>query len=205
MLDAQTIWDRFRGLPRAGRWAVAAALAVALFLLWDAGIRPLTESWNDRADQVLANAGEAGNSRRRLQQLRETKEPILALGAVERPGGESEGNRDLHAVVNNVLKRRKVSRDSFNYRGASKLPRGTLQKVIHPKKRLERITGDLRFDATPEEALAIIADLEGSPEIEAISSVRITRQAGPRKVTVDLTVEAWIESFERPSRRTGGA
>ncbi|MCZ6494322.1 MAG: hypothetical protein O6933_09610, partial [Planctomycetota bacterium] len=64
-------------------------------------------------------------------------------------------------------------------------------------------TGDFRFDAAPDEAIAIIAELESSPMIEAISSVRITRVSGTRKVTVDLTVEAWIVSAE-PRRRMGG-
>ncbi len=204
MLDAQAIWDRFGRLPRAGRWAVAAAIGAAVFLVWDAAIRPVADSWNSRADEMLADARRAGDGARRRQQVTGLADPIRALGAVEKPGDEPQGTSDLHAVVNEVLKRHRVTKDSFNYRGATKLPRGSLAKVIHPKKRLERITGDLRFEATQEDTMAIISELEGSPLVESISSVRLTRQSGPRKLTVDLTVDAWIEAFDETGRRTGG-
>jgi hypothetical protein len=66
-----------------------------------------------------------------------------------------------------------------------------------------RITGNLRFDATPEEAIAIIAELEANTTIEAVSDVRVTEQSG-RQVRVDLTVESWIVSLEQRPQRTGG-
>ncbi len=204
MLDTQAMWDRFGRLPRAGRWAAAAAIGAAAFLLWDAGIRPLADEWNSRADVMLADSRRAGEGGKRRQQVTGLADPIRALGVVEKPGDEPQGNSDLLGVVNDVLKRHRVTKDSFNYRGATKLPRGALAKVIHPKKRLERITGDLRFEATQEDALAIISELESSPLVEAVSSVRLTRQSGPRKLTVDLTLDAWIEAFDEPSRRTGG-
>ena len=85
----------------------------------------------------------------------------------------------------------------------SKLRRGTLSRIIAPGEQVERITGDLRFDATPEVAAEIIAELEASPDIDAISNIRMTRQPGPRKVTVDLTVETWIITAERRGRGGG--
>ena len=91
-------------------------------------------------------------------------------------------------------------RPSFSYRGPAKMRRGTLSRVIAPGQQVERITADLGFDATPEETLAIIGELEASPHIEGIGFVRITRRSGPRKVTVDLTIEAWIVSAQRRSR-----
>ncbi|MHC4306938.1 MAG: hypothetical protein ACYSW2_21040, partial [Planctomycetota bacterium] len=108
-------------------------------------------------------------------------------------------------AVNEVLKQHRVSDDSFNYRGPEKLPRGTLAQILRSGQRVERVTGDLRFDASPTEAIAIIAELESSPTIEAVSDVRMTLQGGRQKVRVDLTVESWIVSSERRSRRMGGA
>ena len=66
-------------------------------------------------------------------------------------------------------------------------------------------TGDLRFDATPAIAAKVIAALETSPDIDAISSLRMTRQPGPRRVTVVLTVESWIVSAERRARGGGSS
>ncbi|MCZ6735118.1 MAG: hypothetical protein O7C65_04950 [Planctomycetota bacterium] len=203
MTKTQTIWNRFRQLPRAVQWAGLAAIGIGLFLLYDEHVRPITTTWHDHADEMLTEVGEAAKSENRSRQLRAMREPILGLGAVETPGNEAQGSNALNDAVNEVLKRHNVTRDSFNLRGATRLPRSTLSHIIQTNQLVQRITGDFRFDAAPDEAIAIIAELESSPMIEAISSVRITRVSGTRKVTVDLTVEAWIVSAE-PRRRMGG-
>ena len=203
MTKTQTIWNRFRQLPRAVQWAGLAAIGIGLFLLYDQHVRPITTIWNDHANEMLKEVGEAARSENRSRQLRAMQEPILGLGAVETPGNEAQGSNALNDAVNEVLKRHSVTRDSFNLRGATRLPRNTLSQIIQTNQLVQRITGDFRFDATPDEAVAIIAELESSPVIEAISSVRITRVSGTRKVTVDLTVEAWIVSTE-PRKRMGG-
>lgn len=197
------IWQRYRKLPRATQWALAAGIAVVVFLIYDSIVGPLTGSWNEQADEMLADVATATGGGQRARQVSGLREPILALGVVSMPGTESDANQALHAIVNDVLKRHPVSRDSFNYHGAAKLPRGTLRDVLASGQSLERISGDLRFDAEPEEAMSIIAELEDSPNIESISSVRMTRQAGPQKVTVDLTVDAWIVSADTRARGLG--
>ncbi len=203
MTKTQTIWNRFRQLPRAAQWASLAAIGIGLFLLHDKYVRPITTTWNDNANERLKEVGVAAMSENRSRQLRAMREPILGLGAVETPGNEAQGSNALNDAVNEVLKRHSVTRDSFNLRGATRLPRRTLSQIIQTNQLVQRITGDLRFDAAPDEAVAIIAELESSPVIEAISSVRITRVSGTRKVTVDPTVEAWIVSAE-PRKRMGG-
>ena len=203
MTKTHTIWNRFRQLPRAAQWAGLAAIGIGLFLLYDQYVRPITTDWHDHANEMLKEVGEAARSEHRSRQLRAMREPIWGLGAVETPGKEAQGSNALNDALNDVLKRHSVTRDSFNLRGATRLPRNTLSQIIQPNQLVQRITGDFRFDAAPDEAVAIIAELESSPVIEAISSVRITRVSGTRKVTVDLTVEAWIVSAE-PRRRMGG-
>lgn len=203
MTKTQTIWNRFRQLPRAVQWAGLAAIGISLFLLYEEHVRPITTTWHDHADEMLKEVGEAARSENRSRQLQAMREPIQGLGAVETPGNEAKGSNALNDAVNEVLKRHSVTRDSFNLRGATRLPRNTLSQIIQPNQLVQRITGDFRFDAAPDEAIAIIAELESSPVIEAISSVRITRVSGTRKVTVDLTVEAWIVSAE-PRKRMGG-
>ncbi len=57
----------------------------------------------------------------------------------------------------------------------------------------------------PDMVTAIVAELESRPEIEAISSLRITRHAGATRVTVDLVLDAWIKSGNAPAPRVGGS
>ena len=63
-------------------------------------------------------------------------------------------------------------------------------------KDLSRLSGELKFDATPEQAIAYIAAFEAHPDIEAVSSVRLTKTSAG-KVTVRLTLEVWVEATSR--------
>ncbi len=204
MTSTQNLWQRFRRLPRAGQWAIAAAVGIALFMVWNDYVLTWARTWNEQADELLADAREAAGGERRLSRVNGLRNTIQGLGPVEPPGSQAQAELALNDAVNEVLKGHRVSDDSFNYRGAEKLPRGTLSQILRAGQRVERITGDLRFDAAPEEAIAIIAELEASPTIEAVSDVRMTLQGGRQKVRVDLTVESWIVSSERRTRRGGG-
>jgi len=199
----ERLWKSFRQLPRATQWGISAVVGGVLLLLWNDHVLRLTDEWNRESDRLLARVDKAAGSAQRLQSLRRLRPAVLGIGPVTAPGREAHAERALNEVINDILKLHPVSRDSFSYRGPSKLRRGTLSRVIAPGEQVERITGDLRFDSTPTEATAIIAELESSPWIDAISNLRMTRQPGPRKVTVDLTIEAWIVSTERRARVGG--
>ena len=67
-------------------------------------------------------------------------------------------------------------------------------------KQVETIKGNLTFEATPEDATAIIAALESDPAVECIRTLRINAIGGS-KVEVRMDLEAWV--FNRPTRRGG--
>ena len=203
MSRAQNIWQRYRQLPRAGRWAVGAAVLIVLGLLWRDYVLAQTVRWNEAGDKLVADVAEATGVDVRIKGVDALQDSIRALGELERPQEESEAEAAITAAINDVLKRHIVSDDSFNYRGPGKLARGTLSNVLRPGQEAQRVTVDLRFDATPEAAIDIIAELEASPRIEAVSSVHLTKQTSGRKVKVDLTVESWIVSASRRPRRGG--
>ncbi len=202
MKRVESIWTAYRRLPKTVQWSIGAAVVAVLFLAWNDFVVRLTDDWDGRAQRMLANVDKAAGDAQRLQSLGRLRPVVLGLGPLDAPGPESDGEKRLNKAINEVLKQHTVLHDSFSYRGPSKLRRGTLSRVIAPGQQVERITGDLRFDAKPETAMKIIAALEASADIDAISSLRMTRQPGPRRVTVVLTVEAWIVSAER--RRRGG-
>ena len=203
MTDTQAIWQTFRRLPRAAQWAVGGAAVVVVALIWQDYVLKFTDDLNQEADRLLAQVSEVAASGQRLKNLQAVKDVARGLGEVEKPGRERDAEAALNDAVNQVLKRHTVSRDSYNYRGPSQLRRGTLARIIPPGQQVERITGDLRFDATPHAAVAIIAQLEKSPRIEAVSNVRLTKESG-QKVSVDLTIEAWVVSPKRRTTRARG-
>ena len=59
-------WETFQRLPRAARWAVLSALLLALYLLWNDHIRPLTDRWNSRSQELLADLDRASGGEQRL-------------------------------------------------------------------------------------------------------------------------------------------
>jgi hypothetical protein len=195
-------WQSFKKLPRAARWAVSAGVIVLGLLLYIDNVVSLAVRWNEQSEELLVNLRRASGGEGRLDRLDTLRDVVRAIGPVQKPRPDADAENAFNDVVSGVLKKHPVTRDSFSYRGASKLPGGTLARVMG--REVQKITGDLRFDATQEDAIAVIAELEDSPDIEAITNVRITRQANAKnKVTVDLTVEAWITAGT--SRvRTGG-
>ena len=203
MSRVESIWTAYRRLSRPMQWSIGAVVAAVLFLVWNDYVVQLTDEWDGRAERMLANVDKAAGDTQRLQSLRRLRSVVLGLGRVNEPGSESDAEKRLNIAINEILKQHTVLHDSFSYRGPSKLRRGTLSRVIAPGQQVEHITGDLRFDATPATAAAIIAALEASPDIDAISNLRMTLQRGPRRVTVVLTVETWIFSAERRARGGG--
>ncbi len=199
----ETAWHSYRQLPRAAQWGLAALVGVILFLVWNDLILRVTGNWNRAAETMMAKVEQAAGGDQRRQSLRVLRQAVLGLGVVEKPGPEAAAENALNDVINDVLKRHTVSEDSFSYRGPSKMRRGTLSRVIGPGERVERISGELRFESTPQQAIDIVATLESSRWIDAIGTLRMTRLAGTRKIRVDLTVEALIVSAERRARVGG--
>ena len=199
----RTLWHRFGQLPRAGRWAICAAIVITVFLIWNDFIGPQTASFNEEARMLLARH-EMIRGRQRLRLVKSLAAPIRALGTVEEPGTRAESGQALIRAVIEVLKKHSVSDDSWVLGNPTNLPRGTLTELTGDGGRVQRITADVRFDTGPEEATAIIAELEECPEIEAISNLRLSRlHGGRRKVRVALTLDAWIVSAETRQRQRG--
>ena len=70
---------------------------------------------------------------------------------------------------------------------------GSLPGIVSSGQHVEKVIGDIRFEATQEEVLNVIAEFESSPWIDAISNVRLSKKDG-RMIRVDLSVEAWVVS-----------
>ena len=193
--------ERYRSLPRAGQWGVLAIIGIVAFLLWDATIRPLTDDLNRKSEHIEADVAKIRAGMTIVDDLKKVQRVVEFVGPVVKPGGQAEGGADLLRIVNDVLRKHAVTNPSFDYRPQGKLPNGVLATVTGGK-RLEKLGGDLRFTSSTEDAIAIISDLESSPEVESVSSVRMTKDAN-RKVKVNLSLEAWVLPSE--TAKGGGA
>lgn len=193
---------QFRALPRSMQWALIAAVGFALFFMWYEVVRPISDDWKAAADEKQANLAEVRQSSQLSAELesRTNRDLVAAFGPVEIPGSEAEGKRGITADINEILRNYSVSGDSLDLRPSGRLRKGSLPSIARGKK-VTRLRGDLRFDADVEDAMAIIAELESSPKIESITSVRLNKLA-QRRLQVYLIIDAWVLSAD-DSRRVG--
>jgi len=187
----------FWRLPRAAQWLTFAIVFTVLFLAWHSVLGEIAANWNASADTIEADVRTVRNSREVLADLKRLGDPITAIGEVATPGGKNEGGVAMSNAVIEIMGTMKYS-FGLNASGGN-LPQDISRSVSRGGQRLSRLTGDLKFEATPEKAVDIIAAFETHPDIEAVSSVRLTRSSAG-KLTVRLTLEAWVVA----EKTTGG-
>ena len=204
-MNEQSTWSqRFAQLPRAAQWALVGGVVIIALLFTDY-LWKFADKWNDKADRIRSQVRQAALTNSGLDRIDDDrmKDLISGVGPVVKPTNEADTNKALTQSVNAILKLHSVSNDDFKIRPPARLPTGTLEKIVQGRnQRVERLTGELRFDASREHTLAIIAELESSEDIESVSHVRLNKKPGTRKLSVRLTVEAWILS-SAAGRRTG--
>lgn len=205
MSSEQTRWQRFRRLPRALQWAVYAAVGMGGFVVVNDHIWKQAAEWRRQADSIQADLQAVQDGRSIADKLLKMQDTIVAHGRVSIPDSDDAeaGSDAFNATVTAVLKAHAVRKDSFDRRDLSKL------KLDHASfvpagQEAHYISGDLRFEASPDEAAAVIAELESSPNIEAVTSVRMTRLGGARRVKVQVTLEAWVLTASKSSKRKAG-
>lgn len=197
--------ERFLAQPRAIQWAVLAALGVVIFLAWDSWIGPWQEQLSRDADNIESQVREVRDSRKLAEELRkpDMEAVVVGVGAVRAPRNAAAGSSAFTGVVNQLMKQHAITDQDFSLRTRGKLPKNVLVQVLGGK-RAERLTGDLKFSAKPDVALAILNELESSPDIEQVSSVRLTKDQGG-KVKAHYVVEAWIVASDGSSTAGGSS
>ena len=195
-MNEQSTWSqRFAQLPRAAQWALIGAVVIIALLIYTDYLWKFADEWNDEADGIRSQVRQAALTNSGFDRIDRMKDLISGVGPVVKPTTEADANKALTQSVNAILKLHSVSNDDFKIRPPARLPTGTLEKIVQGRnQRVERLTGELRFDASPEHTLAILAELESSEDIESVSHVRLNKLPGTRKLSVRLTVEAWILS-----------
>jgi hypothetical protein len=179
---------RFRSMSLGGRLGVIAVVVLLGWVALEQWSWSWARAWSEQADRIEQALSDS-------RALANEADPQATAGAelfgpVEPPVGESEGAEQMAQAVVEVVK--KHSTNNFSYdaqRASARLAGGT---ATAGGQRLSKVSGEVQFEATPEEAAKIIADLEASPAIEGISSLGFQRRDGERKLVVRLTVEAWV-------------
>jgi hypothetical protein len=200
----QNLLRQFMAMSRPLQVGVIGIGMIVLYVVIHDYIWTLADDWNDQSNRISSVIGE---SRRHLKELSGDAQKLVAVyGPVEPPSSESAGSQQLAKAVNDIIKAQgsKVINFSYKAQDGAKLPREALKGMEEvPGQRFDRLRAEVKFDGTTEVVAAVLSELESHPEIEAIGSLRIVRHDQPPKVTVNLTVEAWVKAAA-VERRSGG-
>ena len=209
-----TIGERYRELPRAGRWGVLAVAGVAFYFLVVEVAIERWSSWSTQAEQKEALLRDwTGSSLSRQSDENTVMNGTKVFGLVSFPGPEAERSQALRTRIAEVLKKHAVS--EYEERGRELLlERGPLVTAVGTGTRVRRIVRDVSFEVTAETMTMILADLERASEVSGVSKVFVRKVTGSgnrgsssKKLGITLAVEAWgvmREATPTPSSNGGG-
>lgn len=200
--SAASLFDRFQQLSLLYRWALAIMIGVVLWLFAEDFLWSTAAKWNEE-NQRMQIALEQGANRAEL--LEGVREAIAPVGRIVVPRAEGDGSEELNDAVNKVLAANKVT-DGVEFQkrtSSNNAPSAELLQLVGDGAKLGKVSGELRFNATQETLIKVIAGLEAEEMIESISRLKLTRDSkssATKKIGVTLTVEAWV----RLDRKTRG-
>ena len=199
-----TMWQKFSKLPRAAQWAVIAAVSLITYLAYTDYVLAFANDWNTKADVIEARIQDAQDKSKWINGITGMSSLIRGLGPVEEPQKDIDAaSAALTQTINAILKDHSVTDDDFKASPPSRLPPQTLTKLTEgTNNRVESLSVVLKFDASVQTTLAIISELESSPDIESVSDVHLTKLPAARKLSVRLIVVAWV--YTSATRRGGG-
>ena len=197
MQSIERLLQQLSTWSRAMQWAFWAAAFTLTFLVWDATVAELGSTW---AAEVEQKENQIKELERPTTFTSTVKSAVTSFGEVELPRIKSEGATALTEAVHEILGNHNVKNDEYTRTKTNRMKSGSLPGISSSGEHIEKVIGDIRFEATQEEVLKVIAEFESSPWIDTISYVRLSKQDG-RMIRVDLSVEAWVVS---KTQRRGG-
>ncbi len=193
--------ERYRSLSPPMQWIVLLGVPAIMIWLYYDYVLLTAADWRDEANSVQTELrqAEAEDRETRINQLRSA---VLAYGEVELPLTVDEGRQAMNSAITETTRQHAVSVDSVTSRGVGNMPSDALPGVLESGSPA-RLIVDLRFEARPEDAIDLLADLESHPHIHAVSSVRMSKSQRSGRLSVDLTIESWVRTPEESGRRGG--
>lgn len=184
--------ESFSALPRVGKWLTLAVAGYAVFLLFDFVVWPTSDRLEMRAERAASVLKAAADRAKELPGDTADRATVFGPNAV--PGRDVAEKERFSKAIAAIMKTHGVA-DSYGFDVRPQgLPSGVLPKVAAQLGgSMRRTVAEVKFTANPDVVSAIIADIDRSPYVDAITDVRLAYK--DRRVTATLSVERWgVES-----------
>ncbi|MBL9149740.1 MAG: hypothetical protein JNM94_13705 [Phycisphaerae bacterium] len=182
--------DRLLAMKPLYRFAIFAVLAIAIWIVaqdytWKAAADLDAES--NRLSRIIDDAATRNSM---IEGNDAVRSAVLAFGEARIPRDDRDGTEALQKSVDRAVKDTKIVY-SLDVRSSGKFPAGAFPGIASPGERIEKVVGDMKFEASQAVAIQVLERLEASPDIESVSRVKLTKKSDS-KLQVQLTVEAWV-------------
>ena len=185
-LDRNPTLAQIRSLPTAGRYGVIALAILVAYFAVDSWSWSWARAWDleaDRIQKILSDSAKiTANSSDTPAIGPETFGPVLPIGS------ESEGAQSMATAVVEIVKKYSTTNFSYDAQRAST----RLSGVSANGEKIAKVSGELQFECSADVFSKIVADIESSPAIESISSIRLQRKEVEKKLNVRMTVDTWV-------------
>lgn len=194
--------DSFNRMPRSARWLAGFGAFLGLYY---GVLEPSLDAANtarDRADRLeIALRRERALLAANSQAGRELERGVATYGLPRHPTDPAARPETLQRAVNAILLKHGVENATYSERSGI-IRADEAAAVVGAGSKLDRFVLDVTFEASPDDTIAILADLEQAPDVTAVSRIKIdkavaTRSRGSeeshsRTVRVTIAVESWI-------------
>jgi len=192
---------RWNKLPPLVRWGGAVAVLIVAFVLVNDYAWATAARLNAEANEIARTLERASAARQSLRQ--DLERTVIARGQVRLPADENRGTQAMADAITEILQGRGgIAGYSYDSGSVSPLAPTILAGVVGPRERGARVAGEVKFEASPDDAMAVIAEIESHPAIQGISRIQMARSV-QRRVAVILTVETWVTTGTDTPRRFG--
>jgi hypothetical protein len=182
--------ERYRMLPRAGRWGVIAGVVFLGFTLLDGVFWPIADDLNARAERLTTVLDRASSRAEEFPE--EIEASAIVHGPNLVPGREMLSKEKLASTIVSVLREKGVNQFGLDIRPAQPLPSTVLPEIAAELGgQMGRSVADLRFEATPDIATTLVAELDKNPAIDAVSDLKLTYNPQTKRVAVQMSLEKW--------------
>jgi hypothetical protein len=189
-------------LPRAAQWALAAAAFVGGYFLLVEPTLDLTNSLDTRADYLWTSLSRSGDP----AAAQTESERVISVGVLNHGDPElatlETGGGKLNERIEAILRDRQIVSLSIKARAPAPLGRGVLQDAVGEGRQVQRQILDIDFEAAPDVAMSILAELEKSKEVASVGrvSLRKSPKEGRNLLQVSVSPEAWVLAPKGASR-----